>query len=142
MEWTALLWPPGQRRSIRKGGPAMKAPSVKPVRRAIYTRVSTEHGLDQEFNSLDAQYDAASARSASIRNNLDPSPTSRITLARKIAIAAANAVGIRARARLPGTEFLDAETERQKSPLKRATVRRDRSLGIGCSAIARGRRWL
>src|ERR1019366_2329944 len=29
--------------------------------RSIYTRVSTEHGLDQEFNSLDAQYDAASA---------------------------------------------------------------------------------
>jgi site-specific DNA recombinase len=39
----------------------MKANSVKPVRCAIYTRVSTEHGLDQEFNSLDAQYDAASA---------------------------------------------------------------------------------
>src|SRR5882757_1872683 len=39
----------------------MKASSVKPVRCAIYTRVSTEHGLDQEFNSLDAQYDAASA---------------------------------------------------------------------------------
>jgi site-specific DNA recombinase len=39
----------------------MKAPSVKPVRCAIYTRVSTEHGLDQEFNSLDAQYDAAAA---------------------------------------------------------------------------------
>jgi site-specific DNA recombinase len=39
----------------------MKAPSVKPVRCAIYTRVSTEHGLDQDFNSLDAQYDAASA---------------------------------------------------------------------------------
>jgi site-specific DNA recombinase len=38
----------------------MKAPSVKPVRCAIYTRVSTEQGLDQ-FNSLDAQYDAASA---------------------------------------------------------------------------------
>ena len=43
------------------GSSAMKAPSVKPVRCAIYTRVSTEHGLDQEFNSLDAQYDAASA---------------------------------------------------------------------------------
>ena len=43
------------------GTPVMKAPSVKPVRCAIYTRVSTEHGLDQEFNSLDAQYDAASA---------------------------------------------------------------------------------
>ena len=39
----------------------MKAPSVKAVRCAIYTRVSTEHGLDQEFNSLDAQYEAASA---------------------------------------------------------------------------------
>jgi site-specific DNA recombinase len=39
----------------------MKASSVKRVRCAIYTRVSTEHGLDQEFNSLDAQYDAASA---------------------------------------------------------------------------------
>src|SRR5437868_11931480 len=39
----------------------MKPSSIKPVRCAIYTRVSTEHGLDQEFNSLDAQYDAACA---------------------------------------------------------------------------------
>src|SRR5258706_11128693 len=39
----------------------MKAASVKPVRCAIYPRVSPEPGLDQEFNSLDAQYDAASA---------------------------------------------------------------------------------
>jgi len=39
----------------------MKAASVKPVRCAIYTRVSTDHGLDQEFNSLDAQYEAACA---------------------------------------------------------------------------------
>ncbi len=31
------------------------------VRCAIYTRVSTDSGLDQEFNSLDAQYDAAQA---------------------------------------------------------------------------------
>ena len=31
------------------------------VRCAIYTRVSTESGLDQDFNSLDAQYDAAQA---------------------------------------------------------------------------------
>jgi DNA invertase Pin-like site-specific DNA recombinase len=28
---------------------------------AIYTRVSTDQGLDQDFNSLDAQYEAASA---------------------------------------------------------------------------------
>jgi len=39
----------------------MKTTSVKSGRCAIYTRVSTEQGLDQEFNSLDAQYDAASA---------------------------------------------------------------------------------
>src|SRR6516165_5087994 len=39
----------------------MKANPVKPVRCAIYTRVSTDQGLDQEFNSLDAQYDASSA---------------------------------------------------------------------------------
>ena len=39
----------------------MKGPSAKAVRCAIYTRVSTEHGLDQEFNSLDAQYEASSA---------------------------------------------------------------------------------
>ena len=35
--------------------------SAKSLRCAIYTRVSTDSGLDQEFNSLDAQYDAASA---------------------------------------------------------------------------------
>jgi site-specific DNA recombinase len=39
----------------------MKASSPKSVRCAIYTRVSTEQGLDQDFNSLDAQYEAASA---------------------------------------------------------------------------------
>ena len=31
------------------------------MRCAIYTRVSTDSGLDQDFNSLDAQYDAAQA---------------------------------------------------------------------------------
>jgi hypothetical protein len=42
--------------------PQRRALSLRAVIRcAIYTRVSTEHGLDQEFNSLDAQYDAASA---------------------------------------------------------------------------------
>ncbi|MBB5052922.1 MULTISPECIES: recombinase family protein [Nitrobacteraceae] len=39
----------------------MKTTSIKAVRCAIYTRVSTDNGLDQEFNSLDAQYDAASS---------------------------------------------------------------------------------
>lgn len=34
---------------------------VKRLRCAIYTRVSTDAGLDQEFNSLDAQREAAEA---------------------------------------------------------------------------------
>jgi site-specific DNA recombinase len=33
----------------------------KSVRCAIYTRKSTDQGLDQDFNSLDAQYDASQA---------------------------------------------------------------------------------
>jgi site-specific DNA recombinase len=36
-------------------------PAPKPVRCAIYTRKSTEEGLNQEFNSLDAQREAAEA---------------------------------------------------------------------------------
>jgi len=39
----------------------MTATTRRSVRCAIYTRVSTESGLDQDFNSLDAQYDAAQA---------------------------------------------------------------------------------
>jgi DNA invertase Pin-like site-specific DNA recombinase len=39
----------------------MKAGPTKTVRCAIYTRVSTDHGLEQDFNSLDAQYEASEA---------------------------------------------------------------------------------
>jgi site-specific DNA recombinase len=39
----------------------MKVGSSKSVRCAIYTRVSTDQGLEQDFNSLDAQYDACQA---------------------------------------------------------------------------------
>ena len=39
----------------------MKNGRTKSVRCAIYTRVSTDHGLEQDFNSLDAQYDASQA---------------------------------------------------------------------------------
>jgi site-specific DNA recombinase len=39
----------------------VKKGSSKPLRCAIYTRVSTEHGLEQDFNSLDAQHDAPQA---------------------------------------------------------------------------------
>ena len=39
----------------------MKPGGTKTLRCAIYTRVSTEHGLEQEFNSLDNQREAAEA---------------------------------------------------------------------------------
>src|ERR1700679_1171801 len=40
---------------------AATAPQRAPIRCAIYTRKSTEEGLDQDFNSLDAQREAAEA---------------------------------------------------------------------------------
>jgi len=50
-------------------GNGKAAPGVTPkVRCAIYTRKSTEEGLDQEFNSLDAQREAAEAYIASQRH--------------------------------------------------------------------------
>ena len=61
MERSALLWPEEQRRTVGCGGSVVKTTLVKALRCAIYTRVSTDHELDQEFNSLDAQYDAASS---------------------------------------------------------------------------------
>jgi hypothetical protein len=39
----------------------MKPAAKKPQRCAIYTRVSTDNGLEQEFNSLHAQREAAQA---------------------------------------------------------------------------------
>ena len=39
----------------------MKVGLAQPVRCAIYTRVSTDQELEQDFNSLDAQYDASQA---------------------------------------------------------------------------------
>src|SRR6201981_1482621 len=39
----------------------MIAETQRSLRCAIYTRKSTEHGLDQEFNSLDAQREACEA---------------------------------------------------------------------------------
>src|SRR5712675_1980566 len=40
---------------------AMPADSARPLHCAIYTRKSTEHGLEQEFNSMDAQREACEA---------------------------------------------------------------------------------
>jgi site-specific DNA recombinase len=46
---------------VRKSNPDAPKPSPSRLRCAIYTRKSTEEGLDQEFNSLDAQREAAEA---------------------------------------------------------------------------------
>src|SRR6266581_1565084 len=56
LEWPKVFRPARQSPS---GGAGVK--KDKPVRCAIYTRVSTEHGLEQDFNSLDAQHEAAQA---------------------------------------------------------------------------------
>ena len=44
---------------------AAKVSAVRKVRCAVYTRKSTEEGLDQAFNSLDAQREACEAYIAS-----------------------------------------------------------------------------
>ena len=58
--WNGLevLWPP--RQAVEKVH-SMKAGPAKRIRCAIYTRVSTDQGLEQDFNSLDAQFDASQA---------------------------------------------------------------------------------
>src|SRR5437867_13315001 len=45
---------------MRKNNPQAKVPPAR-LRCAIYTRKSTEEGLEQDFNSLDAQREAAEA---------------------------------------------------------------------------------
>ena len=45
----------------------LRGASVNKIRCAIYTRKSTEDGLDQAFNSLDAQREACEAYVASQR---------------------------------------------------------------------------
>src|SRR5258705_593273 len=131
MEWPTFLWPAGQGRSIGNGDPAMKAPSVRPVRCAIDTRVPTEHGLDQEFNSLDAQYDAASAYIKSLAHAGWTLIRSRYDDGGR----AASAAGFCARTRPPGTEFLDAETGPQISPPKWVSAHRDKNPGNEWSEI-------
>jgi site-specific DNA recombinase len=46
---------------MRKSNPDVPKPKPSRLRCAIYTRKSTEEGLDQEFNSLDSQREAAEA---------------------------------------------------------------------------------
>src|SRR5882724_3438802 len=58
LERPPVLW---FARQTVEGGAVMKTGGSKKVPCAIYTRVSTDQGLEQDFNSLDAQYDASLA---------------------------------------------------------------------------------
>src|SRR4051812_19613764 len=59
LEWPGLLRPQ------EPTGPVMNKPVLRKLRCAVYTRKSTEEGLDQAFSSLDAQRDACDAYIAS-----------------------------------------------------------------------------
>src|SRR5262249_9221449 len=61
MEWPSILRPARSAKSDEYRSKRMTPGSALRVRCAIYTRVSTDQGLDQDFNSLDAQYEASSA---------------------------------------------------------------------------------
>src|ERR1700710_578959 len=61
LEWTSVL------RAEKSAGRAMNKPIVRNLRCAVYTRKSSEEGLEQEFNSLDAQREACEAYVASQR---------------------------------------------------------------------------
>src|SRR5207237_8578144 len=58
---------PGRPRRCRMNRTAKQGTQTQ-VRCAIYTRKSTEEGLEQEFNSLDAQREASEAYIASQKN--------------------------------------------------------------------------
>src|SRR5665811_262093 len=106
MERPPLFWIEGQADTADVRGRAMKPASVKLVRCAIYTRVSTDQGLDQEFNSLDAQYDASSAY---IKSQAHAGWT--LIKARYDDGGYSDQLAPQP----PGTEFLDAETGRPES---------------------------
>ena len=59
--WNGWRFFDPQRVDGRERGPVKKVSPPKPQRCAIYTRKSTEHNLDLEFNSLDAQREACEA---------------------------------------------------------------------------------
>jgi site-specific DNA recombinase len=65
VEWLGVLRPEELAGALVNTSP--KQPIVRKVRSAVYTRKSSEEGLEQEFNSLAAQRDACEAYIASQR---------------------------------------------------------------------------
>jgi len=60
---------------------ATKTNERKLFRCAVYTRKSSKHGLEQDFNSLDAQREAAEAAADRIRRRNAPPRTTGLPLA-------------------------------------------------------------
>ena len=56
-------------------------PVIRKLRCAVYTRKSTEEGLEQEFNSLDAQREACEAYVASQKAEAGCLPLTVMTMA-------------------------------------------------------------
>ena len=113
----------------------MKLASSKPVRCAIYTRVSTEHGLDQEFNSLDAQYDAASAY---IKSQAHAGWTLiRVNMTISLAFLAPNLVKAAVEGRLPVVSASNGSAIRRLNGAD--SLRRSDSIRNSCSAGPRSR---
>ena len=118
----------------------MNFPALKPLSRQI--RRDRKHSRGSEGKGRlprgigierlrDPGLNGAGSLSPSdlIRNSFSASPKSQITVPQKSELWVAIAVGLRAQSRLPGTEFLDAETKRQKSLLKCANAYRDQNPG-------------
>src|SRR5437868_4380209 len=61
-------WRKGERMAAKPKLQPMPAPSPARIRCAIYTRKSTDEGLEQDFNTLDAQREAGEAFIASQRH--------------------------------------------------------------------------
>jgi DNA invertase Pin-like site-specific DNA recombinase len=68
MVWTFVFWLGTWEDQIQERSQAMSENIKRRMRCAVYTRKSTEEGLDQEYNSIDAQRDAGHAYIASQRN--------------------------------------------------------------------------
>jgi DNA invertase Pin-like site-specific DNA recombinase len=69
LEWLGLLRPeePAGGSMSRKPQPTAPTTAVRKIRCAVYTRKSTDEGLEKEFNSLDAQRESCEAYIASQR---------------------------------------------------------------------------
>src|SRR6266849_3574599 len=97
---------------------------------AASCRYSISKGITSSGSAIPRLNGAGSlSRSDLIRNSFGASPKSQIAVPQSRNCGWAIAVGLRAQSRLPGTEFLDAETKRQKSPLKCANAYRDQNPG-------------